>query len=663
MASAINSSGIGLVSRHKEQTWVPAERPGCSKPSSMAAHSTAHLSHAGWDRGSKSQEHAVISTSYYGTQQQSNLVPYATPKFSLCKRLMGSFQKNNLYGLKLSVRVCCRAILKDEVSATPVASSSEEHDQVDRYGIDVESTSEWAAFVPQSKGSIVAADHVDSVKVEVVKKKRKTRVSKKVSPKQEHVGRSLEAIGVRNAALSKCVALGVGMTEEEMLEWMSMLKRVGVAHSEIVSMVGKDASVLRAHIPDVELLRAHLKNNLGLERSAIASMFMQWPGLLLCSVRHVKEVTDYFVSVGLKPSDVSGVLLRRPHVLHYPLKRIQFSCNCLLEAGVLVDDLPPILKKVPELFSDLTQKNLDSKLEFLLKVGLGSGALGKAIARRPNILNYNLDNMRVAFKYLATLMVTRDVPKLVKRYAEVLVLDPQRKMAPMVNYLITLGVAKERIGKVILRRPQLLGYTILGLQPTVQYLIELGVKPELLGKVISTAPQVLTLNVEEKLKPVVEFFRSMGLNKERDIEMLLVRNAQILCCSIEKNLRPKFVYFKGLGLTEKSIANMIVLFPSMLGQSIEGSLAPKFNYLIHDMNRPVEEIVQFPQYFGYSLEKRIKPRHELLKDKAISTSLASMLACVDNDFTSRYLRGQPPSRAPYSRRVKVTNPSDLAPAE
>lgn len=94
---------------------------------------------------------------------------------------------------------------------------------------------------------------------------------------------------------------------------------------------------------------------------------------------------------------------------------------------------------------------------------------------------------------------------------------------------------------------------------------------------------------------MVEFFRSMGLNKERDIEMLLVRNAQILCCSIEKNLRPKFIYFKGLGLTEQSIAEMIVLFPSMLGQSIEGSLAPKYNYLINEMNRPVEEIVQFPQ--------------------------------------------------------------------
>lgn len=490
MASAINSTGIGLVSRRKERTRVPVDGPGCSQPPSMAAHNTTHLSYAGWDRGRRRLERSVIPTVYYGSQQQSNLVPYATPKYSLGKRLVGSFQKNNLSGLKLSTRFSCRSILKDEDSTTSVASSPEEHGQRERNGVDVKSTPDWAAFISQSKQFVTPDDHIAEAKI-VEKKPRKKRVAKKkVNAKQEHVGRSLEAIGVRNASLAKCVAQGVGMTEEEMLEWMNMLQRLGVEHSEIVSMVGKDASILRAHIPDVELLWTHLNNELGLERSVVASMCMQWPGLLVCSAGHVKNVTDYFVSVGLRSADVSGVFAKRPHVLSYSLERIQYSVDCLLEAGVLLSDLPPILKKVPELFSEVTQKNLDSKLEFLLKVGLGSGSLGKAIARRPNILNYSMDSMRVAFNYLSTLMISRDVPKLVKRYAEVLVLDPQRKMAPMVDYLISLGVQREKIGKVILRRPQLLGYTIPGLQPNVQYLFQLGVKPELLGKVISTSPQV-----------------------------------------------------------------------------------------------------------------------------------------------------------------------------
>ena len=67
------------------------------------------------------------------------------------------------------------------------------------------------------------------------------------------------------------------------------------------------------------------------------------------------------------------------------------------------------------------------------------------------------------------------------------------------------------------------------------------------------------------------------------------------------------------------------------------------------------------QYFGYSLEKRIKPRYEKLVARGVThISLPSMLACVESDFISRYLVGDPPSRAPYNlkkapRRSKYTD--------
>jgi hypothetical protein len=64
------------------------------------------------------------------------------------------------------------------------------------------------------------------------------------------------------------------------------------------------------------------------------------------------------------------------------------------------------------------------------------------------------------------------------------------------------------------------------------------------------------------------------------------------------------------------------------------------------------------QYFGYSLDNRIKPRYEKLKDKAISPSLASMLACVDCDFDARYMSNHSPSRVPYKSRSKIGRSSD-----
>lgn len=489
MASAISSSGIGSVHRHQDQTWVPSDRPGCSQTPPVAVHNmhTVQLSHVGWDRGCKKSELASTAAWHYGSNQQHCFASYSSPKLGQSRRPMGSFEQNNLYGVKLCVRIWCQAVLKEEVSTALVAAWSEQPgeaaDEVEKV---VESATTWKALL---SAKVEAEEGITKLKVVTDKVKVKV-VSAKVDGKHEHVERSLEAVGVRNGALAKCVNQGVDMTKEEMLEWMNMIQRLGFGHSGIVTLVGKDASVLCAKGPDVELLWEHLRDGFGLERATVVSMCLQWPSLLLCSVDHVKKVTEYFVSVGIRREDLPVVLVQRPQLLGNSMERIQQTVHCLLEAGILPEDLARILKKVPELFSDVTKKNLKPKLEFLLNAGLGAGALGKAVARRPNILNYSLDSMKATTLYLQSLMRARDVSKLVKRYAEVLVLDPQRKMYPIVKYLLTLGVQPDNLGKVILRRPQLLGYTIPGLQPTVKYLLQLGVKPDMLGKVITTSPQV-----------------------------------------------------------------------------------------------------------------------------------------------------------------------------
>ncbi|KAH8971460.1 hypothetical protein BDL97_02G143600 [Sphagnum fallax] len=649
MAGAIASAGIGSVSRHKEQNWVPGEKPGCSQtlPITMYELQAVQLFHTGCNRGRTRLELARIAMQHHGAHQQICLASYFTPKFSKSRKLLHSLEKKTLYGVKICVQIWCQVVREGVANNTLVAGWSEQTE---------EAAASWEAGAmgkPSGAWATLLSANVKlgKEKVNVIGRQVKV-VVKEVTVKEEHVGRSLEAMGVRSSALAKCMEQGAGMTEGQMAEWKSTLQHLGLKHSDIVAAVGKDAAVLRAKTANVRQVWQYLIDQLGLDRDTLSCMCVQWPGLLLCTEQQIRDLSKYLQSVGISADEVPGILASRPQLLGHPIERIQHSVQCLLQAGVQPGDLARILKKVPELFSDVTQKNLKAKLEFLLSAGLGAG-LGKAVARRPNILNYNLDSMKSTAQYLQSLMRTHDVAKLVKRYAEVLVLDPQRKMYPIINYLLILGVKQEDLGKVILRRPQLLGYTIPGLVPTVDYLLELGVKPQMLGKVITTSPQVLTLNVEEKLKPVVEFFRSIGLNRERDMEMLLVRNAQIMCCSIEKNLRPKFTFFKGIGLTESAIANMIVLFPSMLGQSIEGSLAPKYEFLVNEMQRSIDEVIDFPQYFGYSLENRIKPRHKKLKDKAIATSLASMLACVDLDFNTRYMSGHSPTRAPYKSRSKI----------
>ena len=109
---------------------------------------------------------------------------------------------------------------------------------------------------------------------------------------------------------------------------------------------------------------------------------------------------------------------------------------------------------------------------------------------------------------------------------------------------------------------------------------------------------MLTLNCEERLKPVVEYLRAIGLQEKKDLERLLVRNAQLLCYSIEKNITPKINFFIDIGLERKDVIKILVLFPSMFGQNIELTLEPKYKYLVDVMKRSPRDIIDFPQVFS-----------------------------------------------------------------
>lgn len=52
---------------------------------------------------------------------------------------------------------------------------------------------------------------------------------------------------------------------------------------------------------------------------------------------------------------------------------------------------------------------------------------------------------------------------------------------------------------------------------------------------------------------------------------------------------------------------------------------------------PATELTDFPHYFAFSLEGRIKPRHEALRLRGIEMSLKDMLTSSDDEFKERLL--------------------------
>ena len=77
--------------------------------------------------------------------------------------------------------------------------------------------------------------------------------------------------------------------------------------------------------------------------------------------------------------------------------------------------------------------------------------------------------------------------------------------------------------------------------------------------------------------------------------------------------------------------------PAIFGYGLESNLRPKFEYLVGEMGRDVEELKEFPQYFGFSLEKRIVPRHLHLKERGVvGVPLNRMLVWGDERFYAKW---------------------------
>ncbi|KAH7299060.1 hypothetical protein KP509_25G071100 [Ceratopteris richardii] len=81
---------------------------------------------------------------------------------------------------------------------------------------------------------------------------------------------------------------------------------------------------------------------------------------------------------------------------------------------------------------------------------------------------------------------------------------------------------------------------------------------------------------------------------------------------------------------------MAVRFPSIFNYSTE-NLQSKFDYLKHEIKSSDKELLSFPQYFGYSLDKRICPRHKCLVKLGLSLPLHEMLTPNDDEFAMKFL--------------------------
>ncbi|GAB2293118.1 Transcription termination factor mterf4, chloroplastic [Dionaea muscipula] len=328
----------------------------------------------------------------------------------------------------------------------------------------------------------------------------------------------------------------------------------------------------------------------------------EYPLMLGCSVRkNVIPVLGYLEKIGIPRQKMGEFIKNYPQVLH---------------ASVVVE-LAPVVK-------------------FLRGLDVEKEDIGYVLQKYPELLGFKLDGtMSTSVAYLVSFGVNpRDIGPMVTQYPYLLGMRVGTMIKPLADYLISLGLPKKILARMFEKRPYVLGYDLeMSVKPNVECLVSFGVRKEAIPSIIAQFPQILGLPLKAKMS-THQYFFNFKLKIDPDgFARVIEKMPQIV--SLNQNVIFKPVEFLlGRAISAEDVAKMVVKCPQLLALHL-GLMKNSFYFFKSEMGRPIKELVDFPEYFTYSLESRIKPRYQMLQSKGIRFSLPWFLNCSEQRFEER----------------------------
>ncbi|KAF5810741.1 putative transcription regulator mTERF family [Helianthus annuus] len=201
----------------------------------------------------------------------------------------------------------------------------------------------------------------------------------------------------------------------------------------------------------------------------------------------------------------------------------------------------------------------------------------------------------------------------------------------IITFLQSKGILQKDLPRIIGMCPKILTANIDNeLIPVFNFLSrDLNVPDHNYRKVINKCPRLLVSSAENQLRPALFYLKRLGF---RDLAALAYQDCVLLVSNVENTLMPKLDYLISLGFSKPEAIEMVLRCPGLFTFSLDNNFKPKFEYFEKEMKRDMNELKDFPQYFAFSLEKRIKPRHLEAVECGAEIPLPLLLKTTDEEF-------------------------------
>ncbi|KAI9124023.1 hypothetical protein K1719_005323 [Acacia pycnantha] len=309
-------------------------------------------------------------------------------------------------------------------------------------------------------------------------------------------------------------------------------------------------------------------------------------------------IVEYLESKGVRRDWMGYVISRCPQLLSYSLEEVKTRVKFYLDMGLNDHDFGTMVFDYPKTLGYFTLEEMNQKVNYLKEFGLKTEDVGRLLAFKPYLMGCSIEE----------------------------------GWKPLAKYLYYYGVTRDGMRRMLMIKPMVfcidLQTTIV---PKVKFFQDLGVRDDAIGNMLVKFPTLLTYSLYKKIRPVVIFLMTKAGVSDEDIAKTIALGPELLGCSITHKLEVNVKYYLSLGIRLTQLGEMIADFPMLLRYNTD-ILRPKYSYLRRTMVRPLNDLIEFPRFFSYSLNSRIIPRHRVLVENQINLKLRYMLACSDEEF-------------------------------
>ncbi|KAI3997552.1 hypothetical protein MKX01_029383 [Papaver californicum] len=438
-------------------------------------------------------------------------------------------------------------------------------------------------------------------------------------------------------------------------EFEPFFESLGLAASEVNPLLPRELMFLSDD--DILLENYHVLCNYGIPRTKIGKMY--------------KEVTEIFgYDYGVLAAKFRGyeeLGLSKPTIIAL------VTCSPTLLVGGIDRDFVRFLTMLNSLGIEtnwireyLSDKNTYSwnkmvgMTEFLEEMGCSKNEMRRLFDKHPRFLFDDAgNNIYILFALLLKIGISAEnILSLFLQHPRILAGNFAKNLWGVLHFLSEINMETEDIAMIIRTHTHILGCCCLKKKPRT-VLSDLKVDPDKLCEIIKEDPQKLvTLAGKKKTSP-----KKASNDLEKTTFLLTIgylENSDELVKALKRfrgrgdQLQERFDCLVNAGLDFHDVCKMIKDAPQVLNQS-KDVIEMKIKHLVNDLRYPVQDLVAFPRYLCYDIE-RIKLRFSMyiwLRKKGVAGKMSlSTILVSSNARVIKYLVNLHPEGPAVWERLK-----------